>query len=174
VELGPRARIAFTASYLALQTALIATGGRRPDHAFAFQMFSESCTVRLSLLREIEAPSGHGTVLVPAHHGEWTAPDRDGIRHRFEWGDRVKAPTVSTFDVTFEAGYGQKAELARTQAALDDVASHLEGDIETRRLLVDVTLKHNGREPTVVRLSSVARGDSRDSRDPPKREDLPR
>lgn len=154
MELGPRARVAFTASYLALQTALIVTGGRRPDHAFAFQMFSESSTVKLALLREIDAPSGHGTILVPAYHGEWTAPDRDGVRHRFEWRDRVKAPTLATFDVTFDASYGQRAQLARTQAALDDVARHLEDDAETRRLVVDVTLKRNGREPSVVRLSS--------------------
>ena len=154
MELGPRARVAFTASYLSLQAILIATGGRRPDHAFAFQMFSESCTVRLALFREVDSPTGHGTLVVPAPRGEWTAVDASGTRHPFEWRDRVKTPALSTFGVTFEASYGQKAELARIQAALDDVAGHLEGDAETRRLIMDVTLRQNGREPSVLRLSS--------------------
>jgi hypothetical protein len=166
VELGPRARVAFTASYLSLQALLIGTAGRRPEHAFGFQMFSESCTARLTLLREIDAPSGHGTVLVPAYHGEWTAEGVDGARHRFEWRDRVQAPLLSTFDVTFEAGYGQSAELARVEAALDDVAAHLEGDAETRRLVVDVTLRRNGHEPTVVRLTSPPRSPKPDRGEP--------
>jgi hypothetical protein len=117
-------------------------------------MFSESCTTRLALFREVDAPSGHGTLLVPAAHGEWSALDLGGARRRFEWRDRVKAPLLSTFDVTFEAGYGERAEIARVQAALDDVAMHLDGDAETRRLVVDATFRRNGREPVVVRLSS--------------------
>jgi hypothetical protein len=157
VEFGPRARAAFTALYLGAQAVLIGTGGRRADHAFSFQMFSESSTVRLTLLREIEAPSGHGTVTLPVRHGEWTAPDADGVRHRFDWRDRVKEPILSTFDVTFDAAYGARAQLSRTQAALDDVASHIEEDAETERLLVDVTLGKNGREPTVTRLVSTSR-----------------
>jgi hypothetical protein len=157
VELGPRARLAFTALYLALQVVLIGTGGRRPDHAFAFQMFSESTTAKLELLREVEAPSGHGTIMVPAPHGEWTALDADGARHRFEWRDRVKSPTLSSFDATFEASYGQETILARMQAALDDVTAHLEGDAETRRLVARVTLRRNGREPVVARVTGPQR-----------------
>jgi hypothetical protein len=157
VEFGPRARVAFTASYLCVQAALIGTGGRRADHAFSFQMFSESSTVRITLLREIEAPSGHGTVILPVRHGEWTAADAEGVRHRFDWRDRVREPILSTFDVTLDAAYGAKAQLSRTQAALDDVASHIEEDAETERLLADVTLVKNGREPTVTRLASTSR-----------------
>jgi len=121
------------------------------------KLFSESCVVRLALLREVDAPSGHGTLIVPAPHGEWTAEDAEGVRHRQEWQGRVKAPVLSTFDVFFEAAYGASAEVSRIQAALDDVASHLDGDAETRRLLVDATLKRNGREPSVVRLASAER-----------------
>jgi hypothetical protein len=157
VELGPRARVAFTGLYFLVQAILIGTGGRRPDHAFAFQMFGESSTVRLTLMREIEAPSGHGMVVVPVPRGEWTAPDAHGVRHRFDWRDRVRAPSLSTFDVTFDAAYGAKAELSRTQAALDDVASHIDDDVETARLIVDVTLARNGREPVVARLASAPR-----------------
>jgi len=153
----PRARIAFAGAYLVLQAGLVATSGRRPEHAFGFQMFSESCVVRLSLSREIDAPSGHGTVLVSAPHGEWAAADRDGDRHHFDWRDRVKSPSLSTFDVFFEASYGAAAELARMQAALDDEITHLDGDAETRRLLVDATIKRNGREASTVRLASAER-----------------
>jgi hypothetical protein len=157
VELGPGARVAICVAYLSLQATLIATGGARADHAFAFQMFSESCTVRLSLQREVEAPSGHGTLLVPAARGEWTALDAGGTRRRFEWSDRVKAPLLSAFETTFEAGYGERAEIARLEAALDDVTNHLEGDAETERLVIDATFRRNGREPTVVRLSGPPR-----------------
>jgi hypothetical protein len=153
----PWARVAFAAAYLGLQALLIATAGRRPEHAFGFRMFSEACFVRLTLLREVDAPSGHGTLVVAAPHGEWTAADSEGNPHRLEWRDRVKAPVLSTFDVFFEGSYGAGAELSRVQAALDDVALHLDGDTVTRRLLVDATVKRNGREPSVVRLASAER-----------------
>jgi hypothetical protein len=153
----PRARVVFAAGYLALQAALVLTAARRPEHAFGFQMFSESCVARLVLLREIDAPTGHGTIVVPAPRGEWAAADLDGDKHHFEWRDRVKAPSLATFDVFFEASYGAAAELSRVQAALDDAIVHLDGDAETRRLFVDVTLKRNGREPSTVRLASAER-----------------
>jgi hypothetical protein len=157
VELGPRSRVAFTALYLSVQVSLIGTGGRRPDHAFAFQMFGESSTVRFTLLRQIGAPSGHGSVVVPVHRGEWTARDASGTSRRFDWRDRVRVPNLATFDVTLDASYGAKAVLGRMQAALDDVASHIEDDAETERLLVDATVARNGREPQVVRLASAPR-----------------
>lgn len=154
---SPGGRVVFAVAYLSLQTLLIVTAARRPEHAFGFRMFSESCTVRLSLLREVGAPSGHGTLVVPALRGEWTAVDADGDRHRFEWKSRVRAPLLSSFDFFFEASYGAAAELSRIQAALDDVATHIDGDAETHRLLADVTVKRNGREPSVVRLASAER-----------------
>ena len=157
MELRPPARALFSALYLCLQVTLIVTGNRRSDHAFAFQMFGESSTVRLTLLREIEAPSGHGTLIVPVHRGEWIAADALGTRHHFDWRDRVKVPGLSVFDVTFDAAYGARAQLDRMQAALDDVATHIEDDAETQHLFVDVTLVKNGREPTVTRLVSTAR-----------------
>lgn len=120
-------------------------------------MFNESSTVRFSLLREVEAPSGHGTLLVHTYEGEWTARGKDGTLHRFSWRDRVKVVALSVFDVTLEAGYGAAAQLARMQAALDDVADHIPNDAETRRLLADVTVKRNGREPSLVRLASASR-----------------
>lgn len=89
--------------------------------------------------------------------GEWTAIDVDGVRHSFDWHDRVKSPLVATFDTTFEASYGEAALLARMQAALDDVTAHLAGDAETQRLVALVTVRRNGRDAPVVRLSGPLR-----------------
>jgi hypothetical protein len=157
VELGLRARVAFAATYLTLQAVLIVTSARRPDRAFGFQMFNESSTVQFALLREVESPSGHGTLLVHASDGEWKARGLDGSLRRFAWRDRVKIPALSAFDVTLEAGYGASAQLARMQEALDDVAEHTPNDAETRRLLADVIVKRNGRDPWTVRLASAPR-----------------
>lgn len=150
------------ALYLLMQAILIGTVWQRPDHAFAFQMFKESSTVRLTLLREIESPNGQGTVVLPVHHGEWTAPDAQGTRHKLSWRDRIKIWYLSMLDVRFAVDSGAKEELSRVQLALNDVAGHIDDDTETRRLLVDVSLSENGRPPTVVRLASAPR--SRGSR----------
>jgi hypothetical protein len=157
LDLGPGARVAFACAYLATQGVLIATAGKRPDHAFGFRMFAESSTMRVELLREVDAPSGHGVIAVGAPNGAWTARDRGGQVHRIAWRDRVRDPLLSTFDTTIEASYGIAAQLARLKAALDDVATHTPDDDETRRLIADVTVRKNGHEPTVVRLTSVPR-----------------
>jgi len=151
------ARCLFAAGYVAAQVALIATAGGRPEHAFGFRMFSESSTVRLHLLRAVEAPSGHGTVLVDVRDGAWNAHDPSGAIHRFAWRDRVREPELGTFDVTMHAAYGAEAQLARLRAALADVARHVPEDAETRELVLNVTVRQNGKEPEVVLLRSGAR-----------------
>ena len=156
----PRARVAFAAAYLTLQGALVASAGRRPDHAFGFQMFSESCAARLALLREIDAPSGHGTLVIPAARGEWTADDGEGTRHPFEWRDRVhKLRSLSTLDVLLERTVRRgRRELSRVQAALERRGtSHTDEDDETRASSPTSPSRRNGREPTVVRLASAER-----------------
>ena len=47
----------------------------------------------------------------------------------------------------------------KVYGALDDVATHLapSDDVETRRLLLDVTVRRNGREPVLHRLTSRER-----------------
>ncbi|MGA2451855.1 MAG: hypothetical protein ABTD50_24660 [Polyangiaceae bacterium] len=157
VTFGLRSRLAFAVLYLSLQATLIGTDWRRPDHVFAFQMFKESSTIRLVLLREIQAPAREGTVVVPVHHGEWTALDIQGARHRFAWRDRVRTGSLSVLDRTLPVDYGASEASSRVQSALDDVAGHIGDDAETRRLLVDVTLTKNGRETTVTRLASAPR-----------------
>jgi hypothetical protein len=157
LDLGPGARLAFASAYLATQCVLVATAGKRPDHAFGFRMFAESSTMRVELLREVDAPSGHGVIAIGASSGTWTARDRGGLVHRISWRDRVRDPLLSTFGTTIEASYGIAAQLARLQAALDDVATHTPDDDETRRLVADITVRKNGHEPTVVRLVRAPR-----------------
>jgi hypothetical protein len=151
LDLGPRARVVFAAGYLAAQGALVATAPLRPDHAFGFQMFSESSTMSIHLSRRLR--SG-GSADVPSG-GEWTAPGPDGAPRRFSWRDRIKDPLLGNLDTTMQAAYGAAAQVARVQAALDDVAAHLDGDAETRALVADVTIRKNGRDPATVQLTSA-------------------
>jgi hypothetical protein len=152
LDLGPRARVVFAGVYLLGQGALVATGGARPDALFAFRMFNESSTLNVHLARAIEAPSGHGTVLVPVENGTWTARDAGGTMHRFHWKDRVPKPELSSFDATMHASYGAAAQLARWHAALDDVARHIPDDAETRALVLEISVRRNGHEASVVRF----------------------
>jgi hypothetical protein len=154
---GPPVRVFFAAAYLACQAALVWSASHRPDRAFGFQMFNESSTMQIALSREVEAPSGHGTIALPVPHGEWVARDESGSPHRFAWHDRVRAPELCAFDRPAQATYGTAAQLARLQAALDDVATHTPEDKETLRLVADVTLHRNGREASIVRLASPSR-----------------
>jgi hypothetical protein len=157
-ELGPTARVGFAALWLGGQVALVATAGSRSDASFGFRMFHESTTLTASLSRAVEAPSGHGTVVVPAAEGAWNARDPSGVLHRIRFRDRVHAPELSTFDTTMHASYGGAAQVARWQAALDDVAAHTPNDAETRQLFLDLTVRKNGHEPVTIHLASRPRG----------------
>lgn len=144
-------------AWLFVQGTLVLTAGQRPDASFGFRMFNESTTLDVHLLREVDAPSGHGTVLIDAPRGEWVAEDAHGARHRFSVRDRIQEPALSTFDVVFHASYGGAAQIARLHAALDDVAAHLDGDTETRALVERITVRKNGREPYVETFRSARR-----------------
>ena len=52
-----------------------------------------------------------------------TLVDAVGVVHRVRWGERVRRPELSRFDATMHASYGARAQIARWQAAVDDVAS---------------------------------------------------
>lgn len=152
------ARIAFSAVFLAVQAALVLTAGSRPEAAFGFRMFSESSTISYSLSREVRRhPGDEGIVVVPVADGEWSAKDSQGVLRHVSWRDRVKRPELAAFDVTLHASYSARAQLSRLTAALDDVAAHTPDDHETVRLLMDVTIRHNGREPEVIHLASARR-----------------
>jgi hypothetical protein len=142
-------------SWIAGQAALILTASRRADAAFGFRMFAESSTIAAHLSREVEAPSGHGTVDVPVRGGEWVAHDGRGEPRRFRWRDRVTSPNLSTFDATLHAAYSAAAQVERWHAALDDVAAHLPEDAETRGLKLELVVSKNGREAVTYRFASA-------------------
>lgn len=154
---GPNYRVVLAFVWVAVQVVLISTASRRSDGAFGFRMFNESSTLEIALFREVSAPDGT-RARVHVDGGVWTARGGDGSVHRLTWYDRVPSP-YWIFDQPMHASYGAAAQLARLQGAADDVVSHLatSEDVETRRVLLDVTIRRNGREPVVHRLASRER-----------------
>jgi hypothetical protein len=118
-------------------------------------MFNESSTIAIQLGRRVVAPDG-GSAVVPID-GSWEAGDGRGGTRIFRWTDRVADPILATLGRPVHASYGVAAQLFRLQHALDDVAGHLDGDIETRALVADVRIRRNGGEPYETRLESRAR-----------------
>lgn len=119
-------------------------------------MFAESSTVKVVLYRELAGEGGQRT-LVHVDRGVWSARDAGGLVRRFAWTDRVRRRDLSFFDTEVSAHYGAAAVVSRLRAALDDLAAHTPDDAETRRFLIDVTVRRNAREPYVVRLASAER-----------------
>jgi hypothetical protein len=150
----PNYRIAVAFAWVALQIVLIVTADRRPDGAFGFRMFAESASLRLVLYREVA--SGDHTVRLHVDGGVWNARGADAVVRRMSWYDRVPAP-FWIFDQEMHASYGVATQLGRLQAALDDVSTHLPDDAETVRLVLSVTARRNGREPTTVQLMGPER-----------------
>jgi hypothetical protein len=151
IRLGPWARVAFGACWIAGQIALLLSAAWRPDHAFGFRMFPEASILEIHLSREV-----HGAV-VRAPGGEWSARDAKGQLRHFSWRDRVRDPVLAAIDLRAFAAYGADAQLSRLGRALDDVADHIPDDGETGRLRADVVVSRNGHEPTTVTLVSHAR-----------------
>jgi hypothetical protein len=133
------------------QAALITTGARRPDGAFAFRMFPESSTIDFALERDV------GDKVIHVKDGAWLARDSKGVLHRFRWDDRVTEPGLYPYGQPIHASYGAAAQLDRLAHALDDVASHIDEDAETARLIASVTVRKNGGRPEHIRLTSAWR-----------------
>jgi hypothetical protein len=148
--------VVFAFAWVVTQVALVMTADRRPDGAFGFRMFSESSTLKVALYRELVGAGGQRT-LVHVEDGVWTAHDPGGVMRRFAWTERVTRRELATFDTEASARYGASAMLVRLQSALDDVATHVPDDTDTRRFLLDVTIRHNASEPYVVHLASAER-----------------
>lgn len=151
MNLGPRARVVFGASWIASQVALVLSAGERPDRIFGFRMFPEASTLEVHLIRETSA----GDVTAP--RGEWSALDAVGQLRHFSWHDRVRDPVLGAVDATVFASYGVATQLARLQRALDDVAAHIDQDGETRRLRAHVVFSRNGHDAQTVELTSQPR-----------------
>jgi hypothetical protein len=148
------ARACVVIFYLGVQAALIATAGSRADNAFGFRMFNESSSLTAHLFREVEAPSGHGTVREEAHDGKWRVKDDAGNWLRFDWYDRVKSGAVAPLDQDVHASYGAAAQVERLHAALNDVAAHVAGDTETSALVLVIDVSKNGRSPERVEFTA--------------------
>jgi hypothetical protein len=155
LERGIRRRTWFAAAYLTIQALLVVSAGLRPDGVFSFQMFNESSRIAIAIGRRVPSPGG-GTSVVPTD-GAWEAIDSSGAVHQFRWTDRIRDPILSSLGRPVHASYGITAQLFRLQKALDDVAGHLEGDMETRALVADVRIWQNGRESYETRLESRPR-----------------
>jgi hypothetical protein len=149
-------RVVVAALWVGLQIGLVITADRRPDAAFGFRMFAESSTMKVSLYREVVGEDGR-RVRVHVDDGVWSARDAGGLVRRFAWTDRVRRRELAVFDTEVSAHYSAAAMLARLQAALDDLATHVPDDADTRRFLLDVTIRRNAREPYVVHLASPER-----------------
>lgn len=149
-------RVVFAAIWVCTQVALVITADRRPDGAFGFRTFAEATTVKVVLHREVVGADGQRT-RVHVEDGVWSARDAGGLVRRFAWTDRVRRRELATFDTEIGARDGAEAQLTRLQGALDDVATHTPDDADTRRFLLDVTVRRNGREPYVVHLVSPER-----------------
>ena len=152
-DLGPRARVVFVAAWLAAQAALIATADLRPEHAFAFRMFSESTTDVLHLSRR----TFDGDLVSCDHGGWWTRTSR-GARLYLSMRDYIDAPELSFYDIRMPASYGRAAELARLRAALDYVIGRLgDDDRTTAQFVVDVALRSGAGVESRVRIESRVR-----------------
>jgi len=153
LDLGPRARVAFAALYVALLLVAITYGQLSPDHVFGFQMFNESSKLRITLFREVNTRSG--TRLVPVVDGAWRARDEAKRVRTFRWNDRVRSGPIRRLDRFVHASYGLDAQLFRLERALIDVARHTPGDGETRALVAVVDTLKNGRDPRTLRIRVV-------------------
>jgi hypothetical protein len=151
LDLGPRARVAFAAVWVALQGGLVLTGSRRPDGIFGFRMFPEASTLQFELERMV------GGTAIPAPGGSWSARDATGQLRHFSWRDRVTDPVLSSPGTRVFAAYGADAQLARLQRALDDLATHEPEDAETQRFVARVQVWRNGRAQQTVALESARR-----------------
>ncbi len=141
----------FAVAWIALQATLILTASNRADAVFGFRMFAEASTIRAHLTREVDGKD------VPVKDGEWIAKDKDGTPHHVRWRDRVIEGNLATFDRVMHASYSAAAQVERWHAALDDVAAHLDGDAETRRMRLDLVVRKNGGDPVTYRFASAPR-----------------
>ena len=150
-------RAGFVGLWVLVQAALVLTADRRVDGMFGFRALTEASSFRTSLFREVAGQDGK-RVRVYVEDGIWTANDAGGLRRRFAWSDRVRRHELVVLDRDTPADVSAEATLDRLQGALDDLATHTPDDADTRRFLLDVTVRRNGGEPYVVHLASAERG----------------
>ncbi|MDB4941509.1 MAG: hypothetical protein JWP97_1043 [Labilithrix sp.] len=149
-------RLAVATVWVLVQVGLVLTASRRVDALCGFRIVPESSKVKVALFREVAEGDG-GRTRIHVEDGVWSARDAGGLRRRFAWTDRVRRRELALLDQDVVLEGTAAATLAHLQAALDDVAAHLPDDADTHRLLLDVTVQRNGREPYVAHLASPER-----------------
>lgn len=155
LDLSPPTRLVFAALFVGVQLGLVFTGPLRSDGVFGFQMFNESSRLEIQLFRRVRG-RGSRTREVPVHQGTWRVRTSDGAVKTFSWNDRVKDRVVGVLNREVHAAYGLEAQLFHLQAALEDVAAHLDGDHATVALIAKVRASYNGRQ-TVERVLEARR-----------------
>jgi hypothetical protein len=136
------ARAAFVTLFFGLELAGIAWAQRTPDHVLGFQMFNESSQMTIHLFREVE--DKRKRLLLPVPGGRWQAPDASGTLRDYAWQGRVRYKPLTYVETSVDAKYGLSAQLARLQAALDDVVRHIPDDASTLALVAQVDTVKNG------------------------------
>jgi hypothetical protein len=153
LELGPRARVVFAATYVLVMLGVVAGAQYQPDHVFGFQMFNESSTLNIHLYRRVRGTR----TLEPFVDGGFTTRRKNGELRRIEWRERVRDRVLGRLDETVHAKYGLAGQLHRLQLALRDFARYLGDDRDTEELVAVVETRKNGRNPVVVRLKARRR-----------------
>ena len=153
LDLDVRKRTVLGAVYLAIQAALVLSSSLRPDRVFSFQMFNESSTITIHLSRRLIGPDGRERT-VPTD-GSWEVRSLLSVPAWFRWTDRVHDPILASIGRPVHAAYGVDAQLFRLQKALDDAASHMPRDTETRAIAADVEVRRNGHAPFVQHLEAL-------------------
>ena len=126
-----------------IQLLLIVRAYSAPIDTFGFQMFPESSQWQAEIYRVL----GDGTRI------DVRQPWPGGYR----WEDLVDTRGVGAPYGLHHADAGLEATVHLLDAALDWVAANTPDDLETARLVAEVTLVHNGRSPTTLVLESDPR-----------------
>ncbi len=139
----PRTRRIAAIAIVALQLALIVRAYSAPIDTFGFQMFPESSQWRADVYR----------ILADGRRVSIREPWPGGYR----WDQLVEARGLGVVSVLHHADAGLEATVWLFDAALDWVAENTPEDRETVQLVAELTLIHNGREPTTLVLESESR-----------------
>lgn len=130
---------------VALQLGFVIRGYSSDHKEFAFQMFSESSTLRAEIVRVMA--DGRRVAIEEPWFG-------------YDWNNLVGPEGLRNPHAIRHAGSGLDAQLAFLDSSLDWVADHTPRDTETRYIEATVTYWYNTHGPKVVTLRSHERSGS--------------
>jgi hypothetical protein len=141
--MGSRVRRIASVTIVIIQLLVILRAYSAPIDTFGFQMFPESSQWQAEIYR----------VLRDGTRVDVREPWPGGYR----WEDLVDARGLGAPFGVHHADAGLAATVHLLDAALDWVVANTPDDLETVRLVAEVTLIHNGRSPTTVVLETDPR-----------------